>query len=97
MINEHVLKKTGQREFNHQTTKFHLRKNLSVIGEICIIEAFLLSQLVYCMQGFVIPDDVLEEFNRLLFRFLWRKIECNRKAFEKVKSLVMCNDLTLEF
>ena len=31
--------------------------------------------------------------NRLLFRFLWRKKGCNRKAFEKVKRNVVCSDL----
>ena len=45
------------------------------------------------MQAFKIPDDVLTEVNRLLFRFLWRKKDWNRKAFEKVKRTVVCNDI----
>jgi hypothetical protein len=44
------------------------------------------------MQAFTIPDKVLIEINRLCFRFLWRKRDCNRKAFEKVKRVVMCAD-----
>ena len=35
---------------------------------------------------------MLTDINRLLFRFLWRKKDCNRKAFKKVKRVVMCND-----
>ena len=35
---------------------------------------------MYIMQAFKIPDDVLTEVNRLLFRFFWRKKD--RKAFE---------------
>ena len=68
------------------------KRNLSIVGKICIIKTFLISQLVYIMQAFVIPDHVLTDINRLLFRFLWRKKDCNRKAFEKVKGIVMCND-----
>ena len=43
------------------------------------------------MQAFKIPDDVLTEVNRLLFRFFWRKKD--RKAFEKVKRTVVCSDI----
>ena len=45
------------------------------------------------MQALVVPDSVLTQVNRLLFRFLWRKKDCNRKAFEKVKRDVVCSDL----
>ena len=46
---------------------------------------------MYIMQAFKIPDDVLTEVNRLLFRFFWRKKD--RKAFEKVKRTVVCSDV----
>ena len=45
------------------------------------------------MQALVVPDSVLTQVNRLLFRFLCRKKDCNRKAFEKVKRNVVCSDL----
>ena len=45
------------------------------------------------LPALIAPDDVLTELNRLLFRFLWRKRDCNRKAFEKVKRVVVCNDI----
>ena len=45
------------------------------------------------MQALVVPDSVLTQVDRLLFRFLWRKKDCNRKAFEKVRRNVVCSDL----
>ena len=41
----------------------------------------------------VVPDPVLTQVNTILFRFLWRKKDCNRKAFEKVKGTVVCGAL----
>ena len=45
------------------------------------------------MQALVVPDPVLTQVNRILFRFVWRKKDCNRKAFEKVKRTVVCGAL----
>ena len=45
------------------------------------------------MQALVVPEKVVIEINRLLFRFLWRKKDCNRRAFEKVKRSVLCTDV----
>ena len=58
------------------------RRNLSIMGKICIIKTFLISQLVYVMQALILPDKFLTEVNRIFFRFLWRKRDCNRRAFE---------------
>ena len=61
---------------------------LSIVVKRCIIQTILISHPVYVMQALVIPDHVLTEINRLMFRYLWRKKQktnCNRKAFEKVK------------
>ena len=69
------------------------KRNLSIIGKIQIIKTLLISQLVYVMQAITIPESVLTEVNRLLFRFVWRKTDSNRKAFEKVKRTVMCGKL----
>ena len=68
-------------------------RNMSIVGKVCIIKTFLISQLVCIMQVLVVPHSVLTQVNRLLFRFLWRKKGCNRKAFEKVKRSVVCSDL----
>ena len=45
------------------------------------------------MQALVVPDPVLIQVNGLLFRILRRKKDCNRKAFEKVKTTVVCGAL----
>ena len=44
-------------------------------------------------HALVVPDPVLTQVNRILFRFLWRKKDCNRKAFEKVKRILVCGAL----
>ena len=68
------------------------KRDLSIIGKIHVIKAFLISQVVYFMQAFILPDDILNKINQILFRFLWRKKECNKRAFEKVKRSVLCSD-----
>ena len=45
------------------------------------------------MQAFNIPEKVLTEVNRILFNFVWKKKNNNKKAFEKVKRTVLCSDL----
>ena len=45
------------------------------------------------MRALVVPNHVLTDINRLLFRFLCQKKDCNRKAFEKVKRTVVCGAL----
>ena len=68
------------------------KRDLSIMGKICVIKTFLISQLVYIMQALVIPDKILTDINRLFFRFLWRKQQSNRRAFEKVKRSVVCSE-----
>ena len=58
------------------------------MGKVCIVKTFLISQFVYIMQAFIIPDDVLTEVNRFLFRLLWREKDCNRKAWKKSRELL---------
>lgn len=69
------------------------KRNLSIMGKVCIVKTFLISQWVYIMQALLIPENVLIEMNRLLYRFLWRKRDSNRKAFEKVKRTVLCGEV----
>ena len=68
------------------------KRDLSIMGKIIIVKTFLLSQLVYFMQAFIIPDKYIVEINTILFRFIWKKKNNNKKAFEKVKRNVMCTD-----
>ena len=68
------------------------KRNLSYLGKICVIKSLLASQFVFVMQTISIPDKVLTEINTIFFRFLWRKKNCNKKAFEKIKRRVMINE-----
>ena len=69
------------------------KRNLSIAGKVCIIKTVSISQFVYIMQALVVPDPVFTQVNRILFRILWCKKDCNRKAFEKVKRTVVCGAL----
>ena len=59
-------------------------KNIKIINvwgekeaaKICIIKTFLVSQFLCILQAPVVPDSVLTQVNRLLFRILWRKRLC---------------------
>lgn len=69
------------------------RRNLGLLGKVCVIKSLLLSQCVYLLQAICLPEIVLTEINTLLYRFLWRKRDCNKKAFEKVKRVVVNSDI----
>lgn len=68
------------------------KRNLSIIGKIQIIKTFLLSQFVYAMQALILPDEILRTINTIIFRFLWKKKFNNRRAYEKVRRDVICQD-----
>ena len=68
------------------------KRNLSLIGKIHIVKTFGLSQLVFIMKSIAIPRKVLEDVNTLFFKFVWKKQLDNKKAFEKIKRNVLCND-----
>lgn len=68
------------------------RRNLGLMGKICVIKTILLSQFIYVMQAICLPEHILREINTILYRFLWRKKNCNLRAFEKVKRVVVNSD-----
>ena len=47
--------------------------------------------MVYLMQAIILPEDISKKINTILFKFLWKRIFSNRRAFEKVKRDV-CQD-----
>lgn len=69
------------------------KRNLSIMGKIVVAKTFLVSQWIYVMQVLLIPEKVITEVNRLLYRFVWRKKDANKKAFEKVKRVVLCSEI----
>ena len=69
------------------------KRNIGIIGKICIAKSLLISQLVFVIQAISLPEKVLKEINTLLYRFIWRKKDCNRRAFEKVKRVVINSEI----
>ena len=63
------------------------------MGKIVIVKCFLVSQLIYVMQSIGLPEKVLIDVNRLFHKFIWQKRFSNRKAFEKVKRVIMEGNL----
>ena len=61
------------------------KRNCSIMGKICIVKSLLLPQIIFAMQAFVAPADIIKKLNTLFFRFIWKKKYSNTKAFEKVK------------
>ena len=68
-----------------------MRRKLTIIGKIQIVKTFLLSQLVYVFQSIAIPSKVIDEINTILYRFIWKKNNLDKKAWERVKRKVLCN------
>lgn len=68
------------------------KRNVSIMSKVLIIKSFLISQWVYLMQAIFVPNHIVIELNRMLYRCLWRKTDCNKKAFEKVKRNVLCSE-----
>ena len=42
----------------------------------------------------MLPSTVLDQVNKIFFRFLWKRRYNNKKAFEKIKRKVLYNDLS---
>ena len=71
--------------------KLWMRRKLTIIGKIQIIKTFILSQLVYVLQSLSLPCDVLSEFNTIIYRFIWRKDNTDKRAWERVKRTILSN------
>ena len=65
-------------------------RHISLYGKIIICKTYLLSKINYIIQSLSLPSAVLDEIDRILFKFIWQKKFSNKKTFEKVKRSVMC-------
>ena len=68
------------------------RRNLSLFGKCIVIKTFLLSKISYILQSLCLPDSVIERFDALFFRFLWKNKGLDTRAHEKIKRSVLCLD-----
>ena len=61
------------------------RRDLSMHGQVVVIQTFLVSQSNFAMQSIGLPETILNKVYIILYNFLWQRKYSNRKAFEKIK------------
>lgn len=66
------------------------QRNPTIYGKVILIKTLLLSQLSFVLQALAIPDKTLAYINLIFYRFLWKRKNNNKKAFEKIKRNVLC-------
>ena len=64
--------------------------NLTIQGKVMVVKTFILSIWTHTLQSIVIPDEVIKEIDRLVFKFLWQKKTSIKKASERIKRTVLC-------
>ena len=69
------------------------QRNISLYGKIIICKTFLLSKINYIIQSLSLPSEVLDDIDRMLFKFIWQKKYTNKRTFEKVKRIIMCKNI----
>ena len=45
------------------------------------------------MKSIDLPKEVLDQINLIFFKFIWKKQVDEKKAFEKIKRKVLCNEV----
>ena len=84
---------TGRIEKLKRIIQLWSKRDLSIMGKIVIVKCILVSQLIYVMQSIGLPEKVLIDVIRLFYKFIWQKRFSNRKAFEKVKRVIVEENL----
>ena len=84
---------TGRIEKLTRIIQLWSKRDLSIMGKIVIVKCFLVSQLIYVMQAIGLPEKVLIDVNRQFYKFIRQKRFSNRKAFEKVKRVIVEGNL----
>ena len=60
-------------------------RHLSVLGKICIVKTFGISQVTFLMQSMVLNVSHFKKFNNLLYKFIWNRHYLAAKAPERIK------------
>ena len=79
----------GKIESIIKTIKQWEKRNLSIMGKIIVAKTFLISKLIYLLQGLCLPTYILKQIDTILYKFIWKKHFTEKKAFEKVKRAVV--------
>ena len=69
-----------------------MKRKLTVIGKIQVIKTFLLSQFVFILQSLAVPRAVLDDINSILYRFIWRKDNIDKRGWERVSRKILSNE-----
>ena len=75
----------GRQEKIEKTLCLWAKRNLSIKGKIIILKTLILSKINYIISSIGLPDKVLIQTNRILFRFLWKKNSRIRGRLKKFK------------
>ena len=69
------------------------KRHLTELGKIMIAKTFLLSQFTFILQALAPPDHILNQIDKLIFGFIWQKQHSDKKATDKIKRTVLCQEL----
>ena len=76
-----------------KTTSRWNKRDISLYGRIILCKTFLLSQINYVIQSLILPDQVLNEIDSIMFQFIWQKPFSHKKPIEKIKRKILCLDI----
>ena len=68
------------------------KRNISMYGKIILCKTFILSKINYLIQSLSLPEQVLAEIDRIMFRFIWQKSISNKRVVERISRNMMCQD-----
>ena len=68
------------------------KRHLSEYGKIVVAKTFFLSQFTYILQALALPEHILIEIDKLIFGFIWQKKHSNKRAIDKIKRSVLCQE-----
>ena len=65
-----------------ECAKAQSQRNLSLKGKTIVINTLILSKLWFMANVFPIPEDLIPEINKFMFRYLWKGSAAEQIAWE---------------
>ena len=85
------LERMKDSNVEHVATRMdrHLRswsgRSLSILGKICILKTFGISQLIYLAQTVSLLEAHFKKINCILYKFIWNRHYLAAKAPERIR------------
>lgn len=76
----------------HSTINNWKKRKISLYGKVILCKTFILSKINYMLQSLSLPDSVLAEIDRIMFKFIWENQTSNKKVIEKISRSTLCQD-----